>query len=300
MNDDGRPDSRRHSLPLGLTKTVLRRAVDILLTGVVTYLLATASGFIRANWRIVLVSVLMCLAFLLSAVMRWTRVAINRAHARAPSNLRLLAGLMIVLALGGLAILPATIVGRLITGSGWPATGRLWLGIGSLVAADVAINVWWGIRHPGRSVAPGDPPFFLVPPLRHLRMIWREAICYVAGTLGSLPFCRSRDWRLRRHAVQSILIDMATIWSFGLLLIILFAVDRLNIVNDIETNRVAQAVFGGGVVAFVFIPRLVALARLWHGGGAALPMLWKMATGLTQPANRFDEAGRERVGSHAG
>lgn len=296
MNADGRPDTRGHSLPLGLTKTVVRRAVDILLTGAVTWLLATAAGFIRANWRVVLAGMLMGVAFLISALGRWTSAAVKRAHARAPSNLRLLAGLAILVALGGLAILPATIVGRLITKSDWPATGRLWLGIGSLVAADVAINVWWGIRHPGRVVAPGNPPFFLVPPLRHLRMIWREAICYVAGTFGSLPFCRSRDFQLRRHAVQSILIDMAAIWSLGVLVVLYVVADRLHLQN----NRVVQIVVGGAVAALLFIPRLVALARLWHGGTAALPILWKMATGLTQPANQLDEAGRERVGSSAG
>jgi hypothetical protein len=239
---------------------------------------------------------LMGVAFLISALGRWTSAAVKRAHARAPSNLRLLAGLAILVALGGLAILPATIVGRLIIKSDWPATGRLWLGIGSLVAADVAINVWWGIRHPGRVVAPGNPPFFLVPPLRHLRMIWREAICYVAGTFGSLPFCRSRDFQLRRHAVQSILIDMAAIWSLGVLVVLYVVAERLHLQN----NRVVQIVVGGAVAAFLFIPRLVALARLWHGGTAALPILWKMATGLTQPASQLDEAGRERAGSSAG
>jgi hypothetical protein len=226
MSAEDRPDRRGYSLPLGLTRTVVRRAVDILLVGIVTYLLGVAGGFIRANWRIVMSGLLLCLAFLIYAFARWTHVAVERAQARAPSNLRLLAELLLLL--GGLAIIPATIVGRVILRSDWPAIGRLWLGIGSLVAADVVINVWWGIRNPGRLVAPRNPPFLLVPPLRHLRMIWREAICYVSGTLGSLLFCRSRDLSLRRHAVQSILIDMTAIWSFGVLIVVYVAIDRFH------------------------------------------------------------------------
>jgi hypothetical protein len=93
-----------------------------------------------------------------------------------------------------------------------------------------------------------------------------------------------------------ILIDMAAIWSLGVLFVLYVVADGL----DLQNNRVVQIVVGGAVTALLFIPRLVALARLWHGGTAALPILWKMATGLTQPANQLDEDGRERLGSSAG
>lgn len=116
----------------------------------------------------------------------------------------------------------------------------------------------------------------------------------MSGTLGSLLFCRSRDLSLRRHAVQSILIDMTAIWSFGVLIVVYVAIDRFPFLDQLnrQTDRVVSTVLGGLVVGFLFVPRLIALTRLWHGGAAALPILWKMATGLTQSANRFDEAGQ--------
>jgi hypothetical protein len=81
MSTNGRPDRpAASSVPLGLTKTVVRRAVDILLGGIVTYLLGAASGFIRTNWHIVTAAVLLCLAFLINGLMRWTGAGLRQSN----------------------------------------------------------------------------------------------------------------------------------------------------------------------------------------------------------------------------
>lgn len=76
-----------------VVKKVARRAVnglvDWLLGLAVTALLA-AAFLLKANWRIVVASVMVCIALSILALARWTKHAADRAHSRTPSNKQLL------------------------------------------------------------------------------------------------------------------------------------------------------------------------------------------------------------------
>jgi hypothetical protein len=84
---------------------------------------------------------------------------------------------------------------------------------------------------------------------------------------------------MRRHAWQSILIDMVAIWAFVPLALVAFLVDELHP----PRIRLVSQIVGAVWLFLAVIPRLTALARVWHGKTPTLPLLWKMATGLTSP-----------------
>jgi hypothetical protein len=183
---EARQDKRRSLWP-SLTKNLARRAVnsliDWLLGLAVGALLATAF-LLKANWRIVVASVLLCLSLSILALARWTMRATDRAHSKMPSNKQRLIWYLITLGIELLSLMPLVVAAYLLGGRRLP----LWLVIGLFVIIDVAINTLWGLRHPNQPIRPGDPPFALVPPIRHLRTVWREALCYTLATVGSLLF----------------------------------------------------------------------------------------------------------------
>jgi hypothetical protein len=157
------PQDKQRSLWPSLVKNLARRAVnsliDWLLGLAVTALLATAF-LLKANWRIVVASVLLCLSLSILALARWTMHATDRAHSRTPSNKQRLVWYLITLGIELLSLLPLVVAAYFLGNRRLP----LWLVIGIFVIIDVAINTLWGVRYPNQSIRPGEPPFALIPP----------------------------------------------------------------------------------------------------------------------------------------
>ena len=268
---------KRRSLWPSLVKNLARRAVNSLvdwLLGLAVGALLTTAFLLKptgeSSWR-----ASCCASRSQSWLARWTMHAVDRAHSRTPSNKRRLVWYLIILGIEVASLLPVVVAAYFLGNRRLP----LWLAVGLFAVIDVAINTLWGVRYPNQPIRPGEPPFALIPPIRHLRNVWREALCYTLATVGGLLFCRSRDWRLRRHAWQSILIDMMAVWALVPLALVAYLLEEL---NPPRPRLVAQVV--GAVWLFLaVVPRLTALARVWHGKTPALPLLWKMSTGLTSP-----------------
>jgi hypothetical protein len=73
---------------------------------------------------------------------------------------------------------------------------------------------------------------------------------------------------------------MVAIWAFVPLALVIFLAEELHLP---PRPALATQVAAGLWLFIAIIPRLTALARVWHGKTPTLPLLWKMSTGLTSP-----------------
>lgn len=156
-----------------VVKKIARRAVNGLvdwLLGLALTVLLAGAVLLKANWRIVAASALLCLTFSILALARWTYAATDRAHSRTPSEKQRLAWYLITLGIELASLLPFVVALYFLGNRGLP----LWLFIGLFVIIDVAINTIWGVRYPNQPIRPGEPPFALIPPIRHLRYLFRS------------------------------------------------------------------------------------------------------------------------------
>jgi hypothetical protein len=149
---------KQHSVWPSLIKNLARRVVNGLidwLLGLAVAALLAAAFFLKANWRIVVASVMVCLALSILALARWTRHAADRAHSRTPSNQQLITWYWITIGIQLASLLPGVVAVYFLGRRALP----LWLFLGLFVIIDVAINTLWGVRYPNQPIRPGEPPF---------------------------------------------------------------------------------------------------------------------------------------------
>lgn len=184
----------------------------------------TAAFLLRANWRIIVASVMVCIALSILALAQWTKHAATAPHIRTPSNQQLLTWYWITIGIQLASLLPIVLA---VTFSE-SAAYRCGYSVAYSSSSTLPLTRY------GASATPTSPSVqashhLPLPPIRHLKQIWREALCYTLATVGGLLFCRSRDWRLQRHAWQSILIDMVAIWAFVPLALVVFLAEELHL-----------------------------------------------------------------------
>jgi hypothetical protein len=130
---------KQHSVWPSLIKNLARRVVNGLidwLLGLAVAALLAAAFFLKANWRIVVASVMVCLALSILALARWTRHAADRAHSRTPSNQQLITWYWITIGIQLASLLPGVVAVYFLGRRALP----LWLFLGLFVISTLPLT----------------------------------------------------------------------------------------------------------------------------------------------------------------